>query len=77
MPGPDEARPEEPSLPDYLSEFLEQFLADPQRVNQQMACEFLREFYLWTARVFPDAREYAESQLRELDLWSISVEKGA
>jgi len=61
--------PGAPSLPDYLREFLGQFLTDPQRVNPQMAYEFLREFYLWAAEMFPVAREYAQSQLTQIDLW--------
>ncbi len=63
------AVPGEPPLPDYLREFLGQFLTDPRRVNPQMTGEFLREFYLWAAQAFPTAREYAQSQLTQIDLW--------
>ena len=69
MPEPDSALPGEPSLPDYLREFLGQFLADPQRVNTEMTSEFLREFYLWAAEVFPVARQYAQSQVKQIDCW--------
>ena len=59
----------EPQLPDYLHEFIGQFLADPQRVNLDMAFEFIRDFYVWAGREFAEAREYAESQLQQIDVW--------
>jgi hypothetical protein len=69
-PGP-------PSLPDYLREFLGQFLVDPQRVNPQMAGEFLREFYLRAGEMFPAAREYAQAQLTQIDLWRSGLQDSA
>lgn len=70
MPESDAAAPPgEPSLPDYLGEFVGQFLADPRRVNQEMAYEFLREFYLWTAENLPAAREYSQAQVEQIDRW--------
>ena len=70
MPDPAEGTPPgEPQLPDYLREFIGQFLADPQRVNMEMAFEFLRDFYAWAAEEFADAREYSESQMTAIDSW--------
>jgi hypothetical protein len=69
--------PGEPLLPDYLCEFLGQFLSDPTRVNPQMTGEFLREFYVRAAQAFPAAREYAESQMAQIDQWRSALEDTA
>jgi len=68
--------PCQPALPDYLQDFIGQFLADPQRVNPEMTFEFLRDFYIWAAKEFTGSREYCESQVRQIVSWRTALKSG-